>query len=120
VTYYVQQMKKMKKTAQIGYGRVLVCDRLSAPTDGNERRLDNERNTQPLRSRNSLPQTSAAMLSIYDGRTCVGFILKRGKAGVEALDANCTSLGLFATEPAAVDAEAAFSTLKPELDRQVS
>jgi hypothetical protein len=46
----------------------------------------------------------SAMSSVYDGRVCIGFILKRGKAGVEALDANCTSLGLFATEPAAADA----------------
>jgi hypothetical protein len=75
---------------------------------------------EPLRSRNSLPQKSAApMLSIYDGQRCIGFILKRGKAGVEAFDANCTSLGVFATEPAAADAvTAALSTFKPELERR--
>jgi hypothetical protein len=60
-----------------------------------------------------------AMSSVYDGRVCIGFLPRRGKAGVEAFDANCTSLGHFATEPAAGDAvTAALSTFKPELERR--
>ena len=34
-------------------------------------------------------------LSVYDGRTCLGFLLPRGKQGVEALDADERSLGIF-------------------------
>jgi hypothetical protein len=30
--------------------------------------------------------SAAAVLSIYDGRRCIGFILPRGKVGFEAFD----------------------------------
>jgi hypothetical protein len=42
--------------------------------------------------------TSPAMLSIYDGRTCVGFILARGKTGFEAFTADQRSLGIYPTQ----------------------
>jgi hypothetical protein len=48
--------------------------------------------------------TSSPMLSVYDGRTCVGFLLPRGKGGVEASDAHTKSLGLFPSQGAAVAA----------------
>jgi hypothetical protein len=38
------------------------------------------------------------MLSVYDGRTCIGWIMSRGKAGFEAFDADQRSLGVFATQ----------------------
>ena len=34
------------------------------------------------------------MMSVYDGQTCVGFLMLRGRDGVEAFDANASSLGL--------------------------
>jgi hypothetical protein len=44
------------------------------------------------------------MLSVYDGRTCVGFIIGRGRLGFEAFDAGQRSLGIFPTQRAAADA----------------
>jgi hypothetical protein len=38
---------------------------------------------------------TATMLSVYDGRTCIGFLLSRGKLGHEAFDADEHSLGVF-------------------------
>ena len=35
------------------------------------------------------------LLSIYDGRTCVGFLLERGRSGFEAPDSTEHSLGTF-------------------------
>jgi hypothetical protein len=53
------------------------------------------------------PQTA---LSVYDGRRHIGFLLLRGKAGVEAFDADNRPLGLFSdmkTAAAAISAGAA-------------
>jgi hypothetical protein len=44
------------------------------------------------------------MLSIYDGQQCIGFVLARGPAGVEAFDAASESLGCFKTEDEAATA----------------
>lgn len=44
------------------------------------------------------------LTSIYDGQRCIGFLLRRGKSGVEAYDADCISLGLFPTEGEAANA----------------
>jgi len=38
------------------------------------------------------------LVSVYDGRDCLGFILARGKLGFEALDRDERSLGLFPTQ----------------------
>jgi hypothetical protein len=35
------------------------------------------------------------MLSVYDGRECIGFILRRGDGGAEAFTADDRSVGLF-------------------------
>jgi len=43
------------------------------------------------------------MLSIYDGRTCLGFVIPRGKLGFEALDADQRSLGIFPNQKGAAD-----------------
>ena len=50
---------------------------------------------------------SPAMVSIYDGQQCVGFVLARGRQGFEAYDAGERSLGVFATATDAANALAA-------------
>jgi hypothetical protein len=45
-----------------------------------------------------------AMLSVFDGRRCVGHILSRGKQGYEAFDGDHRSLGVFDTQAAAAAA----------------
>jgi hypothetical protein len=44
------------------------------------------------------------MVSVYDGRECVGFVLARGKLGFEALDRDEHALGIFPTQREAADA----------------
>jgi hypothetical protein len=44
--------------------------------------------------------SAASMLSVYDGRACVGFLLNRGRSGVEAFTADERSLGLYPTQDA--------------------
>jgi hypothetical protein len=46
-------------------------------------------------------------LSVYDGQLCLGHLLPRGKAGVEAYDRADRSLGIFPTQKAAADAVSA-------------
>jgi hypothetical protein len=41
---------------------------------------------------------------IYDGQRCLGFVLKRGRLGFEALSREENSLGVFATAGAAAKA----------------
>jgi hypothetical protein len=48
--------------------------------------------------------STATLLSVYDGRHCVGFVLPRGKVGFEAFDHNEQSCGLFATQELAIAA----------------
>jgi hypothetical protein len=45
---------------------------------------------------------SSAMLVVYDGRETAGFLLRRGKVGVEAFDRDC--VGLFPSESEAANA----------------
>src|SRR5262245_16864059 len=45
------------------------------------------------RSMKAAPQSS--WLAVYDGTRCVGHIIKRGRAGVEAFDTDDRPLGLF-------------------------
>jgi hypothetical protein len=45
-----------------------------------------------------------AIQAVYDGQTCIGFLVLRGRQGVEAFDAAEHSLGVFATAKAAADA----------------
>jgi hypothetical protein len=44
------------------------------------------------------------MLTIYDGQTCIGFVLARGKLGFEAFTAEQRSLGMFDSEREAAEA----------------
>jgi len=48
--------------------------------------------------------TAPAMLSVYDGQRCIGFLLSRGRAGVEAFDCDERSLGVYPTQGEAVNA----------------
>jgi hypothetical protein len=50
------------------------------------------------------PKSAPTLSYVYDGRTCLGHILARGKAGFEAFDRDDRSLGLFPTAKAAADA----------------
>jgi hypothetical protein len=43
-------------------------------------------------------------LAVYDGQTCLGFLLPRGKSGVEAFDAADKSIGIFPNMKMAADA----------------
>jgi hypothetical protein len=45
-----------------------------------------------------------SMLGVYDGRVCIGFLILRGPAGVEAFDVNNRSLGIFPDQAASADA----------------
>jgi hypothetical protein len=47
---------------------------------------------------------SPSLLSVYDGQVCVGHLIRRGKAGVEAFGADDVSLGIFASETLAANA----------------
>jgi hypothetical protein len=44
------------------------------------------------------------MVSIYDGRECLGFVLSRGPRGFEAFTANEKSLGLYPNQRDAANA----------------
>jgi len=46
---------------------------------------------------------SPAMLSVYDGQQCVGFIINRGGGWFEAFDREEKSLGHFKSAKAASD-----------------
>ena len=41
---------------------------------------------------------TAPMVSVYDGQTCLGFIMARGPAGFEAFTRDEHSLGMFKTQ----------------------
>jgi hypothetical protein len=44
------------------------------------------------------------LVSVYDGRDCIGFIFSRGKIGFEAFDHNDRSIGIFPTQSEAANA----------------
>jgi hypothetical protein len=48
-----------------------------------------------------LDHTEIGMLCVYDGRTCIGSLIRRGKEGVEAFDTDTKSLGVYPSEDAA-------------------
>jgi hypothetical protein len=66
--------------------------------------------SQPARNNRQAETARSAttpMVSVYDGRACLGFIFARGRAGYEALNREQRSLGLFKT--AAVAANVVFA-----------
>jgi hypothetical protein len=52
---------------------------------------------------NRSAERGTLMLSIYDGRQCVGFVLTHGRRGYEAFPVGEHSLGVFATRDAAIN-----------------
>jgi hypothetical protein len=46
---------------------------------------------------------ASPLVSVYDGRQLVGWIIARGKLGYESFDAREQSLGTFSTQAAAID-----------------
>jgi hypothetical protein len=48
--------------------------------------------------------TRPSLLTVYDGRTCVGHLIRRGKTGVEAFDVGDRSIGIFKSASDAADA----------------
>jgi hypothetical protein len=50
------------------------------------------------------------MISVYDGRSCVGFILSRGRAGYEVFNRDERSLGIYPTQR---EAAAALDEARP-------
>jgi hypothetical protein len=59
---------------------------------------------QILPIRNRTPESKPAMLSVYDGQQCQGFVLARGKDGFEAFNFNGQSIGKFKTQQEATRA----------------
>ena len=55
------------------------------------------------RTQHRTAERGGAMASVYDGRSCVGFVLARGRAGFEAFDAGERSLGVFETQHGAIN-----------------
>jgi hypothetical protein len=45
-----------------------------------------------------------ALISVYSGAACLGFILARGKLGFEAFTADERSLGIYPNQHSAADA----------------
>jgi hypothetical protein len=46
----------------------------------------------------------ATLLSVFDGRICLGHLLNRGKTGVEVFSCDDVSVGVFADVPTAAAA----------------
>jgi hypothetical protein len=55
---------------------------------------------------------AAPLVSVYDGRECIGFVLGRGRTGFEAFSRSEISLGMFKTQAAA--ANTVFNATKGE------
>jgi hypothetical protein len=53
------------------------------------------------------PTTQPGFLAVYDGQVCLGHLLLRGKAGVEAYNTDDRFLGVFPNLKAAADAVSA-------------
>jgi hypothetical protein len=54
------------------------------------------------------------ILSVYDGRRAIGFLIQRGRSGVEAFDADGASIGLFSNQREAAAAVTAASDRGPQ------
>jgi hypothetical protein len=46
----------------------------------------------------------ATLVSVFDGRCCIGFILRRGRAGFEAFNSDQDTIGIFCSEAEAAAA----------------
>jgi hypothetical protein len=62
------------------------------------------RRTGSRNTKQKISSSTSALLSVYDGRHCAGFVLPRGKVGFEAFDHNDRSRGLYPAQQLAVAA----------------
>jgi hypothetical protein len=62
------------------------------------------KNTRSKSVRQDDLSDALGLLAVYAGTECAGFLLPRGKSGVEAFDADNRSLGIFADQKSAADA----------------
>jgi hypothetical protein len=58
--------------------------------------------------------TKPTLVSVFDGRVCLGMILSRGAKGYEAFTADERSLGLFPTQADAANALSAAGAQCPK------
>jgi hypothetical protein len=63
-------------------------------------------NTMQVNQDDTKRKTAAdrSLVTVYDGRDCVGHLIRRGAAGVEAYDINDKSVGLFENDDVAAAA----------------
>jgi hypothetical protein len=54
-----------------------------------------------------------SLQTVYSGQVCIGFLLRRGRHGVEAFDHDSISLGIYPDQQAAAAAITAPSTAMP-------
>jgi hypothetical protein len=47
---------------------------------------------------------SPSLITVYDGREAIGFLVRRGPAGIKAFDADGRSIGMFSDEGEAASA----------------
>jgi hypothetical protein len=47
--------------------------------------------------------TNTSWASIFDGQTCIGHVIDRGRVGYESFDVDDISLGVFSLKEAAVE-----------------
>ena len=59
---------------------------------------------QPQQAAHAGEHNAPRVVVVYDGRTCLGHVLGRGKARFEALDADNCSLGIFLSQRHATSA----------------
>jgi hypothetical protein len=50
------------------------------------------------------PAPDRSLVTVYDGRSCVGHLIRRGPAGTEGFDVNDQSVGLFENDDVAAAA----------------
>jgi hypothetical protein len=67
-------------------------------------RRHHNRPARPTRSTHERSASAAAMISIFDGRQCIGHVLCRGRMGFEAFNGEDVSLGVFANQKDAIAA----------------
>ena len=67
-------------------------------------RRHHHRPARPTRPTRSASATTALLISVFDGRQCLGHVLGRGRAGFEAFSGEDVSLGLFANQKDAIAA----------------
>jgi hypothetical protein len=74
----------------------------SSPKRARRKELDADQSGQA--DRREAISSPISSLAVFDGRRCCGFLLPRGKQGVEAFNADDHSIGVFPDLKAAANA----------------